>query len=199
MNNNDGKLHVSEAAEPAYQETKRFTYADYAKWETDERFELIDGYPVKMSAPAATHQRILRKLSTRIDNFLNGKTCELFVAPFDVCLFGLGEKDKTVVQPDLLVICDDSKIDEKYCNGAPDLVIEILSPSNRSHDILVKFNLYLGAGVKEYWVVDPEDKTLSVHIMSDGQYNTSVYDSSVAVPVHVLDGCVINMSEVFNS
>jgi Uma2 family endonuclease len=102
-----------------------------------------------------------------------------------------------VVEPDLVVVCDKSKIDKQGCNGAPDLVIEILSPSNSRHDRIVKFQKYLAAGVREYWVVDPDNKGVEVHVLQDGGYRTMVYDETAEAPVGVLPGCVIKLAGVF--
>ena len=180
------------------QAVKRLTYADYASWDDDARYELIDGVAYLMSAPTITHQRISRRLTRQLDDFLDGKPCELFYAPFDVCLFGEGDEDDTVVQPDLLVVCDRSKlVDDRRCDGAPDLIIEILSPSSRGYDNLIKFNKYLQAGVREYWVVDPEVNTLAVHILTDRGYLSNVYGIEDTVDVHVLEGCQVRLQDVF--
>jgi Uma2 family endonuclease len=102
-----------------------------------------------------------------------------------------------VVEPDITVICDQSKIDKQGCKGAPDLVIEILSPSNIRHDRLVKFQKYLAAGVREYWKIDPDNRVVEVHTLRDGGYHTMVYDETAEAPVSVLPGCVIRLSEIF--
>jgi Uma2 family endonuclease len=198
MSSDDNGLFVKESAKQLYSSNERYTYADYEKWDDDKRYELIDGQVYSMSAPSTSHQRISRELLFQFYIYLKGKPCEVFVAPYDVCLFGLGAKDSTVVQPDLIVVCDKSKLDSKKCNGAPDLVIEILSPTNRSHDTLIKLNKYLEAGVKEYWIVDPVDRTLSVYILYGEHYIINMYGDSSTVPVNVLDGCTINLSEVFS-
>ena len=112
-------------------------------------------------------------------------------------LNGAGSDDDTVVQPDLVVICDRSKIDDKGCNGAPDMVIEILSPSTARHDKLVKFQLYQNAGVREYWIVDPDTKTVQAHVLESGRYFTAAYGDADTAPVYVLDGCTINLTDVF--
>jgi Uma2 family endonuclease len=199
VNSDDNRLFVNESAPRLYSDTdnKRYTYADYEKWGDDERFELIDGQAYSMAAPSTAHQSISRELLLQFGGFLKGKPCKVFTAPYDVCLYGMGDEDSTVVQPDLIIVCDKAKLDLKRCNGAPDLVIEILSPSYRSHDTLIKLNKYLDAGVKEYWIADPADRTLSVHILSGGHYTINMYGASANVPVHVLDGCIISLREVF--
>ena len=197
INNGDsGEIEVNEAV-PKYENDTRYTYADYASWDDDIRYELIDGIPYVMYAPTTTHQGILMDLSRQLASFLKGKPCRVFAAPCDVCLNGLGDKDDTVVQPDILVVCDESKIERKYCNGAPDMTIEILSPSTSKRDLLTKLVKYQNAGVREYWIVDPDAKTVNVHILEDGRYVINSYESNDTIAVTVLDGCSIILSEVF--
>ena len=182
----------------ALSEEERYTYADYCKWDDDERWELIDGVPYAMSpAPPTAHQRVIGRLYRRLTEFLDDKPCEAFIAPFDVRLNGAGDDDDDVVQPDIVVICDRSKIDDKGCNGAPDMIIEIISPSTARRDKAVKFNKYQNAGVLEYWIVDPVDKTVLVYILDNGRYYAAAHAETAAVPVHVLEGCVISLSDVF--
>ncbi len=141
--------------------SKTYTYADYLTWQFSERVELMKGYIVKMSpAPNRKHQEISWRIALSIGNFLNTQSCKAFTAPFDVRLplpphRMKGDKIDTVVQPDICVICDLSKLDEQGCNGAPELVIEILSPGNNKREIKEKYQLYESAGVLEYWIVDP--------------------------------------------
>ena len=182
---------------PLSQQNERYTYADYCTWDDSERWELIGGVPYAMSpAPAPKHQEISIELSRQFGNFLKGKPCKVYPAPFDVRLSANNEDD-TVVQPDLSVICDRSKIDDKGCKGSPDLVIEILSPSTARHDRMVKLRLYQKAGVREYWMVDPDTKTVQVCILDDGRYFITTYDDTGIAPVTVLPGCEINLQEVF--
>jgi len=177
---------------------ERYTYADYCTWDDNERWEIIDGVSYAMSpAPSSIHQRTLLELAGQLRDFLKGKTCEIFVAPFDVRLNAAGDDDDDVFQPDILVVCDRAKIDDKGCNGAPDLVIEILSPSTARLDKVLKLNKYQDAGVREYWIVDTDSKTLQVCILENGKYIIKAYDETHTVPVHVLDGCIINLSDVF--
>jgi len=176
----------------------KYTYADYAKLDDDKRYEVIDGVVYLMS-PGATerHQDINGELFLQFGSFLKGKPCKVFHPPFDVCLNAAGDDDKTVVQPDIIIVCDKSKLDGKRCNGAPDLIVEILSRSNRSHDICLKFDKYLQAGVREYWIVDPEEKVVLVNILKNGEYVAKSYNENHNISVHVLDGCIINLKEVF--
>ena len=183
------------------EQEKNHTYADYASWDDSvPRCELIEGVPVLMSpGPGRAHQWSSGRLFSKIDRFLEGKRCQIYAAPFDVRLNGLGDEDDTVVQPDLSVICDLDKLDDKGCNGAPDMVIEILSPSNQKHDRYTKLELYQHAGVREYWIVDPEAKTVQANILNDGQYIISIYDSEIrsTIPVHVLEGLEIPIKDIF--
>ena len=156
--------------------TKEYTYSDYLLWQFSERVELIRGFIKKMSpAPSKTHQQVSRKLTRYIDRYFENKTCEFFVAPFDVRLenYKASKDDNqihTVVQPDLFIICDKEKLDERGCIGAPDLVIEILSPGNSKKEMGVKFDLYEENGVKEYWIVEPTEKTIFIYSLQNEKY-----------------------------
>ena len=189
---------------PQPKENERFTYADYlAQDENSERMEIIDGEVFVMSSPTTSHQRISRELFRQLANFLDGKSCEAFSVPLDVRLFEKdGDKPEdvdTVIQPDIMVVCDKNKLDKHGCKGAPNLVIEILSPSTYQRDCLIKFNLYLRAKVPEFWLVDPEEKTVRVCLLgSDGLYNVSkAYKANDIVKVNVLEGCFIELSKIF--
>ena len=179
-----------------HEASRRYTYADYCGWDDDERWELIDGIPYAMAAPSISHQSVSGNIHLQIGQFLRGKTCKVFYAPTDVRL-SADKKDDTVVQPDLLVVCDKSKIDEKGVIGAPDMVVEILSPSTASHDMVRKYTLYLKAKVREYWIVDPVSKTVVAHILGDGAYSGKSYGETETVPVSVLEGCTVDLAEVF--
>lgn len=179
------------------QKNERYTYADYCTWDNSERWELIDGVPYAMSpAPSNAHQSISTELVYRLRRHLEGKPCKVFHAPYDVRL-NAADEDDTVVQPDLVVICDRSKIDDKGCKGAPDLIIEILSPSTSRHDRIVKMDLYQRSGVREYWMLDPDTKTLQVLLLENGRYVITGYLDEDTVPVTVLPGCEIVLKEVF--
>jgi Uma2 family endonuclease len=161
----------------AYEEEPQWTYKDYKKWELKpgERFELIDGVAYAMSAPGTEHQQISMILSAQLFNHFEGKTCRPFAAPFDVRLFyEEDESDDTVVQPDLVVVCDPEKLGKEGCHGAPNLVIEILSPSNTAIEMHRKMGLYQSAGVPEYWVIDPEEKVIEVYCLENGLYKPHI-------------------------
>ena len=180
----------------ALPEYKRYTYADYCTWEGSERYELIDGVPRAMAAPSWVHQAISGELFGQIREFLKGKPCKVFAAPFDVRLNANGYDDN-VVQPDIVVICDRSIIGGTGCSGVPDMVVEILSPSTASYDRITKFNLYRQYGICEYWIADPKSKIVSVHLLDNGRYYITRYAETDTVPVQVLEGCTINLPEVF--
>jgi Uma2 family endonuclease len=156
--------------------TKTYSYADYLTWQFQEKLELIKGRIFKMSpAPSTSHQKISGKLHGRLFNFFEPHSCNLFAAPFDVRLLDkkkstLDKEIHTVVQPDLCVICDDTKLDERGAIGAPDLVIEILSPGNSNKEMKYKFDLYEEAGVLEYWIVNPADKTVFIYVLKENQF-----------------------------
>ena len=176
---------------------KYYTYADYLEWDEDFRCELIHGEIRMMAAPTSSHQTILVNLSSDLRSFLRGKTCQVFPAAFDVRL-NADERDDIVVQPDIVVICDPSKITERGCVGAPDLVIEILSPSTGRHDRITKMQLYKDAGVREYWIIDPTNRTVDVYVLETGDNFTWLYNDTGITPVHVLEGCEISMDSLFD-
>lgn len=151
---------------------KQYTYSDYLLFRFQERVELIKGRILKISpAPSSTHQKISQNLNYIIYGYFKQQKCNVFVAPFDVRLpIESAKRNSTVVQPDLCVICDENKLDERGCNGAPELIVEILSPSNSKHDIDTKFNLYQESGVLEYWMVEPAEKMVLVYTLRDGIY-----------------------------
>jgi Uma2 family endonuclease len=189
---------TSSALAYAPQNNRYYTYADVLEWDESIRAEIIDGEVYMMPSPARIHQEISMELSRQFGNFLTGKPCKVYAAPFDVRLFPKEDlSDTTVVVPDVLVVCDQSKLDDRGGIGAPDLIIEILSPSNRSHDTIRKFRKYLAAGVREYWIVNPEQKTVDVHILDSGRYVTTLYEAENDVPVTVLPGCTIKLRDVF--
>ncbi|MDR1947797.1 MAG: Uma2 family endonuclease [Spirochaetaceae bacterium] len=179
---------------------KFFTYADYRKWEfaDGERYELIYGMTYAMAAPNAYHQSILLELGRQIANYLYGKPCKAYPAPYDVRLFyEEDESDDTVVQPDISVICDEKKRGTEGCRGAPDLVIEILSPSNTAIEMERKFNLYRKAGVREYWVVDPENKGIHSYVFREGRIVNRVFGHEGKIPVDIFSGLEIDPKPVF--
>jgi Uma2 family endonuclease len=186
----------------AYQvpEQKYFTYADYRQWELEkgERYELIYGTTYALAAPNELHQLISGEIFRQIANFLHGKPCKVFPAPYDVRLFyAEDESDDTVVQPDITVLCDQKKRGPEGCRGAPDMIVEILSPSTSGEDHITKLNLYMEARVREYWIVSPANKTVMVNILKDGAFYTANYKADTVIPVKTLEGLTITLSDVF--
>ncbi|MEA1910783.1 MAG: Uma2 family endonuclease [Spirochaetota bacterium] len=189
---------------PVPAENEKFTYADYLKWPEQERWELIYGEAWDMSpAPTRKHQHISKKLLFQTENYLQDRDCLVYYAPFDVRLpEGEGDRDKeidTVVQPDLLVVCDKSKLDDAGCKGAPDWIIEILSPSTAVKDLNNKYELYQAKGVREYWIVDPSNYYLTVYLLDiSGKYfRSGVYSPDSRVVSTVLPELIIDLSLVF--
>ena len=181
-----------------YEKSRRYTYADYLTWEGPERFQLINGEVFQMASPSVAHQALLMELSTNFYIWLKGKPCRVFASPLDVRLFSRKDKlDTTVVQPDLLVVCDKNKLGKGSVEGTPDLVMEIVSPSNKHSELFLKFNYYLKAGVKEYWVIDPEIKKVCVHIYENGHYISTNYEDGDSIPVSILPGLKISLEELW--
>ena len=182
----------------AYADNGSYTYADYLGWEGPERFQLINGEVFQMASTSVAHQVLSRELLLQFGNWLKGKPCQVFAAPLDVRLFPKADKsDKTVVQPDLLVVCDKNKLGKGAVNGAPDLVVEIVSPSNTHSELFLKFQYYLQAGVREYWIVDPISKKVQVHIYENGHYNSTIYIENIRIPVTVLPGLEITFDDLW--
>lgn len=182
-----------------------YTYADYLQWKFEERLELFRGKIFKLSAPNTRHQQISINIGTTFHSFLKSRKCQAFLAPFDVRLPVKNKKKDdeviTVVQPDICIICDESKIDTRGCCGAPDLVVEILSPGNSKKEIRLKHELYEEAGVKEYWIVYPEEESIAVFLLNDNNRyagailyasGENIYSTSVA-------GFSINLTEIFTN
>lgn len=156
--------------------TKTYSFADYLTWKFQERIELIKGKIFHMSpAPNRYHQRVSGNLHGIFWSLLKGHTCGLYSAPFDVRLINFKKSTDenqilTVVQPDLCIVCDRSKLDDKGCIGSPDLVVEILSPGNTDREMGVKFDLYEENLVKEYWIIEPNDKTIFIYTLQNEKY-----------------------------
>jgi len=186
--------------------TKRYTYADYLSWIDDKTRELINGFIKMMSAPNLGHAKVNSRIFGNLLSIVkkNKGKCEIFTAPFDVRFPKNGETsdDKifTVVQPDISIVCDLSKLDKRGCCGAPDMIVEILSPSTLKKDVNEKFNLYEEHGVKEYWIVHPEAQAINVYILQkDGKYNDgTVYEYEGKVPVHIFDNTLIDLKDIFD-
>jgi Uma2 family endonuclease len=185
---------------------KRYTYADYLTWMDDVRRELHDGFIKLMTpAPSRKHQELSVILTLKFGNFLVNKNCKLYHAPSDV-RFPNDKKNKddkqvyTVLQPDLFVVCDLSKLDERGCLGAPDLIIEIVSPKNPKRDLKDKFDIYQQHGVREYWIVNPNDENVNVFVLDEkGKYQlVGMYAEDDKIPVNIFNGDLkVDLTEVF--
>ncbi|MCM1046088.1 MAG: Uma2 family endonuclease [Candidatus Gastranaerophilales bacterium] len=170
---------------PALQsQSECITLEQYETLPEDRRVEVFENIVYDMASPSQIHQEISMQLSTVINNYILRKkgTCSVFNAPFDV---KLSDKPLTIVQPDIMVICDKNKLDGKRCNGAPDFIIEIVSPGNPSDDYIRKLYYYKNAGVREYWIVDPRRKMVVVNYFEENMLNIQYsFDSTVMVNIY---------------
>ena len=189
---------------PVRKTETHYSYRDYRAWPEDERWELIDGVAYNMcAAPTLRHQGISLELGTQLKSFLAGKPCRVFVAPTDVFFPRLNEQSEddvdTVVQPDVLVVCDRTKLRPNGIWGAPDMVIEILSPSTSRKDFHEKYDLYQRSGVSEYWVVDPVGRWLQQYVLGPGgRYEPErTFEETGKVTCAALPGFVLDLSSLW--
>lgn len=185
----------------AKRDSIQHTYADYLSWPEDTRYELIDGIAYAMApAPTLDHQDIAGEIYAQLHNALKGKPCRPFIAPVDVRLPKTNEADAqtdTVVQPDVLVVCDPDKLDRRGVRGAPDFVVEVLSPATASHDHVLKRRAYERAGVQEYWLVHPNDRIVTIYQLVEGEYGKpDVQELVGATPIATLPGIAIVWDDV---
>lgn len=178
-----------------------YTLADVLGGDEQERVELVYGHLVTKVLPSRAHQQAVVALSVQLQN-LTEKRYKVYLGPFAVRPFEQdGDRPEdvdTLVEPDITVVCDPDKLDDIGCKGAPDLIMEILSPSTQRHDRFTKFNLYQRAGVREYWIVDPMSKVVQTFVLEDGRYTAKDFgEAKDQLPVHILEGCTIDLSEVF--
>lgn len=180
-----------------------YSYADYLLWKFQERVELFKGKILKMSpAPSTRHQKISRNLTIDLGRIFRKQKCQLFSAPFDVRIPRQSKKDKeifTVVQPDLCIICDENKLDERGCIGAPDLVIEILSQGNSKREMNDKFDLYEEAGVREYWIIDPNQESVVINLLENEKYTIKKAVIDDEVKSYIFPNLKIHTDEIFNN
>ena len=181
---------------------KSYSYADYFSWKFEERVELIKGKIFKMiPAPDRFHQKLAGFVYRQLGNFLEDKPCEVYTAPFDVRIPRKSKEDMqiiTVMQPDVCVICDPAKLDKRGCIGAPDIVVEVLSPGNNAKELKNKYEAYEEAGVKEYWVVSPQNQWLQIHTLTNGKFEPSPYFvTGDVVTSAVLPGFSLSMDDLF--
>jgi Uma2 family endonuclease len=195
---------VKKVGLPARKLDRRYTYADYRTWPDDERWELIDGVAWNMSpAPSSRHQGILGELHIQVAPHLKGTPCRVFLAPFDVLLPETGSQREddvpNVVQPDLTVICNASRITERGCFGSPDWVVEILSPWTLKKDLDAKFALYERNAIREYWLIDPGNRTVHVYrLEKSGRYGDPViHEKDAKIPCPVGSEIVVDSAELF--
>jgi Uma2 family endonuclease len=186
-----------------YSEYGKYSYADYLTWEIDHMVELIKGKVFRQAAaaPRRIHQEVSGRIFNKLFIHLKKKECKVYSAPFDVRLPAKSKKNEditTVVQPDICVVCDPAKLDELGCVGAPDLIIEILSPGNNKKELQNKYEIYEESGVKEYWIIHPYEKTLLVYTLTEGKYIPS---KLLTLGDHVASGCingfVLDLDELF--
>lgn len=188
---------------PAEKLDQKYTYGDYSEWSDGERWEIIKGDAYNMSpAPLRVHQELLMIFSNELYTFFKGKPCKVYSAPFDVRLTRGDEADNeidTVVQPDISIICDKSKLDRRGCKGAPDLIVEIVSPGNSSHDMKVKRALYEEFGVKEYWIVLPFEQAVEVYTPDDnGVYKRpDIFGNDEVIKTELFPGLAVDLKKVF--
>ena len=181
---------------------QRYSYADYLTWDDDNRYEIIDGEVFDMTSPGVLHQRIVTELGRQMANFFDNKPCEVFFAPLDVLLAkNVSRSDEvfTVVQPDIMVVCDPKKIEERGIVGAPDLVVEIISPSTSSKDNIIKRRIYEQAGVKEFWLVHPVDRLIRVYKLGkDGRFEREeIYDDTAEIAIAQFAGLSVDCRRLF--
>ena len=180
---------------------KKETYADYLTWPDEPRFEIIEGIPYMQVAPSRQHQRIVSQLMGEMYNFLKGKPCEVYTAPFDVRLSAaVDDEEYYVVQPDISIICDTDKLDEKGCKGAPDLIVEVLSPSTWKRDRIEKMNQYQRYGVREYLLIYPNEEIVEQYILDENNnYSTPIILSKEDIfQSATFKDLVISMNHIFS-
>jgi Uma2 family endonuclease len=192
---------TNKSEEPSF-EYGNYTYADYLKWEMDEMVELIKGKVFRhAAAPRRIHQEVSLKITTKLYNYLEKHPCKVYATPFDVRLPVKSKKNEdihTVVQPDICVICDPEKLDDLGCVGAPDLIVEILSPGNNKKELQNKYEVYEESGVKEYLVIHPNECTLVVYTLIEGKYVSSkLFTHGDKVSSQAVEGFLLDLDEVF--
>lgn len=184
-------------------ENKKYTYGDYLKWDDKERWEIIDGMPMMQAAPTWQHQSVSGQLLKQVLSYLDGKSCQAFAAPFDLRIPNEEEKDEDttlVVQPDILIVCDKKGLKGTGYYGIPDMIIEITSPSTAKIDKIFKFNHYEKAGVREYWIVEPDTKLINVFTLQDNKRygRPDVYSETDNIKVSIFSDMTIDLLSVFS-
>lgn len=184
----------------AYKENKKYTYEDLENIDDGNRYEIIDGELYLMSSPISKHQVVLMDMAFQFKEFFKDKKCMPFIAPLDVRLDNKGKKSKNVIQPDIMVVCDHNKVNDKI-DGAPDLIVEILSKYNKKHDKFDKYHLYQKYGVREYWIIDIEEGMAYVYILSKDNIYTlpRVYNIKEKIKSSIFKGLEISLEETFKN
>lgn len=189
---------------PLPSQERKYNYADYLTWPEGERWEIIDGVPYMQAAPTWQHQAISVELTSQFNTYLKGKPCRVFAAPFDLCIPDYNENDEEISniisQPDIVVVCDESKLRKTGYFGIPTLVIEISSPSTTRRDKVLKFNKFEKVGVNEYWIVEPEGKFISVFALQENKRygRPEIYTDENKIQVSGFPDLVIDLSTVFD-
>jgi len=191
-------------AEEPFTAYGRYSYADYLTWEMDEMVELMKGKIFRQAvAPRRKHQEIVTRVLGKLYVLLQGKVCRAYTAPFDVRLPVRSKKDEdifTVVQPDICVVCDPEKLDQAGCIGAPDLIVEILSPGNHKKELQNKYEVYEESGVKEYWIIHPEEQMLLKYTLENGKYIASkLFTTGEVVSSTCVERFQLDLDEVFKN
>lgn len=188
---------------PIPESKDKYTYADYLTWPEGERWEILNGVPYMQAAPSWQHQAISGNTFGQFYEYLKDKPCQVFAAPFDLCIPEFNESDEkisnVISQPDIVVICDKSKLRKTGFFGVPELIIEIISPSTARMDKITKFNKYEKAGVKEYWIVEPEQKIVSVFVLQDNNRygRPDVFSEEDQITVSIFPDLAIDLKPVF--
>lgn len=188
---------------PMSQSDKKYTYADYSIWSGDEKWEVFDGVPYMQPAPTWQHQAISVELTSQFNAVLKGTSCRVFAAPFDLCIPEKDERDEEIsnliAQPDITIVCDVTKLRKTGYFGVPKLIVEISSPTTARKDKLIKFNKYEKAGVEEYWIVEPENKLITVFTLQENHRygRPNVYSEDDKIQVNICQDLLIDLKPVF--
>jgi Uma2 family endonuclease len=198
IKNHKGVLKV-----PLPNPEQKYTYTDYLTWDNDERWEIIEGVPFMQAAPSWQHQSLSGELYRQISNYLINKPCRVFASPFDLCLAEYNETDEEinkVVQPDVVIVCDENKLRKTGYFGVPTLVIEITSPATSRRDKVLKFNMYEKAGIKEYWIVEPDGKFVNAFTLQENKRygRPETYTDEEKIKVSNFPGLEIDLKLVFS-
>jgi len=200
IRNNEGEISMVKEPSPYY----TYTYSDYLKWGFQEKLELLNGKIFRLSHANKKHELVTNNLLVKFKKLLSGTSYFIFNAPYDVRLPLLNKKNDyeiiTVAQPDLGVVCDNSKIDKFGCCGAPDLIVEILSPGNSQKEVNLKFDLYEEAGVKEYWIINPvEENVIAFTLEEDGRFGGGKMYASESIISHFIPELKIKVKNIFKN